>query len=174
MNKLLKIMDKILSVVLSALIAFLAIGVISTVFLRYFFGFSSGAFEEYLTMSFVITCFIGSALSVREKQHISISYFVDKLTGRRKTVSEIVVMVAIIVVSSVVLIYSIRWIMAVGSTISPVSGVKKGFYYIVVPFSSVLTIFYCVIDILGHFINIEPAVSGYFGDDRLPENEEAN
>lgn len=175
MNKILKIMDRILSVLLSAFVAFLAIGVISTVVMRYFFGLSFGAFEEYLTMSFVMTCFLGSALCIREKQHISITCFTDKLKNRKKLISDILVMVIVIIVQLVVLVYSIKWISAVGNTVSPASGVQKGVYYIVVPVSSILAIFYAIIDILSHFIKIEPAVSGYFNDDKLPQvNGEEN
>jgi TRAP-type C4-dicarboxylate transport system permease small subunit len=169
MDTFLKRLDKVISVILSCFVAFIALGVIATVVMRYFFGLSFGAFEEFLTMAFVMMVFLGSALCIREKQHISISFFADKLSPKRKLISDIVIMAGIIIVNLVVLVYSIKWIMAVGSSVSPASGVMKGVYYTIVPISAALTIFYCVIDILGHFIPIAPSDAGYFNDDELSE-----
>ena len=74
MNKVIQILDKTLSVILIILAAFLAVGVSVTIVLRYFFGISFAALEEFLTMSFIFITLFGSALAIREKQHIAITY----------------------------------------------------------------------------------------------------
>ncbi|MGD1818252.1 MAG: TRAP transporter small permease [Pleomorphochaeta sp.] len=169
MNKVLKIIDKIISFILSSLVAILAIGIILTVFLRYIFGISFNFFEEFLTNCFAAIIFIGSALAIREKQHIQISYFKDSFTPKRQEIVEIIIMSIIIIISAFIINYSIKWISMVGSTVSPASGIPMGIFYLMVPISFILTIFYCAIDILGHFIKIDPAISGYFDDADLPE-----
>lgn len=169
MNSILKKIDKVISVILSSLVAIIAIGIIATVFMRYLFGLSYNFVEEFLTICFASVIFMGSAICVREKQHISITYFVDKLPKKKKIISDIFVMVCIIAVSLIMFIYSIKWINAVGSTVSPSSGIRMGIFYSIVPISSLITIFYCVIDILSNFVYIKPAEAGYFDDAELME-----
>jgi len=172
MRKLLLGLDKTISVILSILVAYLAIGVLLTVFLRYLFGISYGWFEESLTTGFIFITFLGAALSVREHQHIAITYFLDRSTGRKHLILQVLVELIIIVVSLVITIYSIKWIRAVGNTISPASGVMKGVYYSMVTISSLLTILYCILEIVGYFIPIPPCEMGYQNDGVLPEEEQ--
>lgn len=174
MNRLLHILDKIISIILIALVGFLAVGVMVTVILRYFFGVSFSTLEEFLTMAFIFTTLFGSALAIREKQHISIAFLADKFAGdskTRKTISVIVVNVSIIFVSLVMVNYSIKWISQVGHLISSNSHLPMAIYYVFVPITFALTIFYCIVDILSRFISLEDAVGGYATDDVLPEEE---
>ena len=85
MNKAIKILDRIISTILIVLVAFLAVGVTVTIVLRYFFGISFAALEEFLTMSFIFITLFGSAIAVREKQHISIAFLADKIVGKSRT-----------------------------------------------------------------------------------------
>jgi TRAP-type C4-dicarboxylate transport system permease small subunit len=151
-------------------VAILAFGIIISVCLRYLFGLSFGSVEELMTIAFAALIFLGSALCIREKQHIGISILKDSFSAKTKTIINVIIMVIVIIVSSVIINYSINWIEVVGATVSPASGIKTGIYYLVVPFSFSLTIFYCVVDILGNFIRILPAESGYFDDSELPED----
>lgn len=169
MNKFLQKLDRILSVISIIMVGLIASGVIISVFLRYFFSLSYGWVEEFLTMLFVAITFMCSALCIREKQHINISYFTDKYDGVMKTISDIFIQVCMIAVSVFLLIFSSKWIYAVGSTISPNSGIPFGYFYSIVPISAILSIFYSCIDILSHFIHIEDAKTGYFDDDAIPE-----
>ena len=169
MNKFLKLFDKTLSVISIVMVALLTAGVIITVFLRYFFSLSYGWVEELLTMLFVSINFLCAAVCIREKQHISISFFTEKYTGIKKTISELFIQVCIIVVSVFLCIYSIRWIGSVGSTVSPSSGIPFGIFYAIVPISSLISIFYCFINILSQFVPIEEAQTGYFNEDVLPQ-----
>lgn len=174
MNSFLKVLDKIISWILIALVAFLAIGITVTIVLRYFFGISFSTLEEFLTMSFIFTTLFGSALAIREHQHISISFLSDSFAAKSKTrkiVSTILIDVSIIFVSVMMTIYSIQWIMAVGGLLSPNSHLPMGTYYVFFPITFVLTAIYTLFDIIGLFVPITEADSGYFTDDVLPGEE---
>ena len=111
MNKAVKFLDKVISTILIVLVAFLAVGVSVTIVLRYFFGISFAALEEFLTMSFIFITLFGSAIAIREKQHISISFLADKIVGnspKRKRISTILIDVAIIFCCAVMVAYSCR------------------------------------------------------------------
>ncbi len=172
MNKAIKILDRILSAILIVLAGFLAVGVTVTVVLRYFFGISFATLEEFLTMSFIFITLFGSALAIREKQHISIAFLADRFAGKsrvRKRISVILVDVSIIFVCTVVFIKSVEWIRQVGHLLSQNSHLPMSTFYIVVPVTFGLTVLYAVVDILGLFVKIENADSGYSTDDKLPE-----
>ena len=81
MNTILKYLDKAMSFILIVLVAFLAIGVSVTVVLRYFFGLSFSTLEELLTMAFIFTTLFGSALAIREKQHMEKVLIMGKTSG---------------------------------------------------------------------------------------------
>ncbi len=172
MNKALKILDKIISVILILLVAFLAVGVSVTIVLRYFFGLSFAALEEFLTMSFIFITLFGSALAIREKQHISISFLVERLVKDKpalQKISTILIDASIMIVSGFMLVYSCRWISKVGDVLSQNSHLPMKVYYIFMPITFGLTILYVIVDILGLFVKVDAPDGGYATDDKLPE-----
>ena len=174
MNKAIKILDRTLSVILIILAAFLAVGVSVTIVLRYFFGISFAALEEFLTMSFIFITLFGSALAIREKQHIAISFLADRFAGKSKTrkiISAVLVDLSMLFVCGFVFVYSCRWIGQVGHLLSQNSHLPMGVFYVFVPITFGLSILYILIDLLGLFVRIEPADSGYSTDDVLPEEK---
>ena len=174
LNKTIRILDKIISWILIALVAFLAVGVTVTIVLRYFFGISFAALEEFLTMSFIFITLFGSAIAVREKQHISISFLADKIAGKNRTgkiVMTLLVDLSILFVSAIMVIYSSRWIAQVGHLLSQNSHLPMKVFYIFVPITFCLTIVYVIVDILGLFIRIDEPDGGYSTDDQLPEEQ---
>ncbi len=174
MNKAIKLLDKVISFILILLVAFLAVGVSVTIVLRYFFGISFAALEEFLTMSFIFITLFGSALAIREKQHISISFLADKIVGNsrpKKIISTLLIDASIIYVSVFMVIYSCRWIAQVGHLLSQNSHLPMKVFYIFMPITFALTIVYTIVDILGLFIKIDEPEGGYSTDDKLPEDE---
>lgn len=174
MNKALKILDRTVSAILMALVAFLAVGVTVTIVLRYFFGISFAALEEFLTMSFIFITLFGSSIAIREKQHISISFLADKIVGKsrvRKIVSTLLIDLSILFVCSVLLVYSCQWIAKVGHLLSQNSHLPMKVFYIFMPITFGLTILYTLVDILGLFVKIGEPEGGYSTDDKLPEEQ---
>lgn len=174
MNKAIKLLDKAISIILIVLVAFLAVGVSVTIVLRYFFGISFAALEEFLTMSFIFITLFGSALAIREKQHIAITFLADRLIGdspKKRRVGTILVDSSIIVCCSVLFVYSCRWIAQVGHLLSQNSHLPMKVFYIFMPITFCLTILYALIDILGLFVQIDPPHEGYSTDDKLPEEQ---
>lgn len=169
MNSFIKSIDKILSLVSILMVGLLAFGVILAVFLRYFFSLSYGWFEEFLTMLFVSINFLGAAICIREKQHIAITILIDSFPKKIRIAFTIGIQLVLIAVSVFLTIYSSRWIASVGSTPSPSSGIPFGYFYAIVPISSVISIFYAVINILSTFVPIQDAETGYFSDADLLE-----
>ena len=64
--------------------------------------------------------------------------------------------------------YSCRWIAQVGHLLSQNSHLPMKVFYVFMPITFCLTIIYCIIDILGLYLPIDPADEGYSTDDKLP------
>ncbi len=159
LNKVLRWIDISHKVVLTLLVGILAAGVSLTVALRYIFGLSAAWAEELLTMVFIATTFIGASLDLREKEHIAMSALADSLPTRPRRFASITVMVVIIVLSVFVIAYSTRWISIVGGVPSVATGIKYGWFYLLMPLTFALTAFYAVVNILAEFMNIDPPVT---------------
>lgn len=169
--KAIRFLDKALSAVISALAGVMAVGVILTVVLRYVFHLSFNWFEELLTNSFVLMVFLGAALSVRENQHININILFHNWTGKKKLFIDIFDLAVMALVNVFMCIYSIKWIMAIGNTISPASGIPVGVWYVAVPIAAACGVLYCILGIVGFFVPVEPAETGYLDDDELGGEE---
>ncbi len=174
MNKAIKVLDKVISVILMALVAFLAVGITFTIVMRYFFSISYAWLEEFLTMSFIFITLFGAALAVREKQHIAITILADKICGKNESLKKvfgILVDAVILFVCFYMTMYSIKWINQVGHLLSQNSHLPMKVFYIAVPITFVITGIYTVIDILGRFVKIDEPDGGYSTDDELPEEK---
>ncbi|MBI9094250.1 MAG: TRAP transporter small permease [Sphaerochaeta sp.] len=167
MNKFILVVDNVLSILGKALVAVLACGVIISVILRYVFSIAFVSSEELLTMVFVATTFFGAALGLRENEHIAVNNFTAMMSDKLKRLCSILVQVFIIIVSAVMIYYSIRMIQKVGGVPSPATGIARGFYYSLMPISFVITIFYAVVNILKLYIHIDEPVKGYKEDFEL-------
>ena len=164
MNNLVRTVDTLLSLLGKVLVGVLASGVIVSVLLRYVFSIAFVWSEELLTMIFVATTFFGAALGLREREHITISYFVDKTSSRVKKWVTLFTYAIIIGVAVFVFIYSIRMIQKVGGVPSPATGIVRGVYYSMIPITFTFTIFYAVVGIIGQFRPIVDPEKGYKDD----------
>jgi TRAP-type C4-dicarboxylate transport system permease small subunit len=167
MNKFILGVDKTLSILGKALVAVLASGVIISVILRYVFSIAFVSSEELLTMVFVATTFFGAALGLRENEHIAVNNFTAMMSDKLKRLCSILAEVFIIIVSAVMIYYSIRMMQKVGRVPSPATGIARGFYYSMMPISFVITIFYAVVKILKLYMHIDEPVKGYKDDFEL-------
>ena len=177
LNKSIKVVDKILSILCLLLGSLLFLGVVVTVILRYFFGVAFVTSEAAITFTFIATTYLGIALGIREKDHIDIPFFYEKFGPKTRLVLDILINLIIIAIMYIVYKYSIKWIHVVGNTNNPSLHIKMKYFYYMVPVSSVVSIFYAVVDILSKFVYIEEPDCGYdkaeYDEDACREAEEA-
>jgi TRAP-type C4-dicarboxylate transport system permease small subunit len=171
LNPVLAVMDRVLAVFLTILVGLMASGVMVSVFLRYVFNIAFAWSEELLTVVFIATSFFGAALGIREKEHISINFF-EKSSLKLKKMINTIAMAAVIAVAIVVFIKSLEWIQRVGGVPSPATGIPSGTFYLFVPISFAITIFYSLADILGYFIPLRgPATKSEYVEYSAVQNQ---
>ncbi|OHD77404.1 MAG: hypothetical protein A3J97_16215 [Spirochaetes bacterium RIFOXYC1_FULL_54_7] len=169
MNALIKLVDRLMALWCILLMAVLTLGVIVSVFFRYALNISFVQSEEAITLIFIATSYFGMALGIRENDHIAISYFSDKLPGRLRKAVQVFVMLVIIGVNWIVFKYSLEWIERVGAVPSPALQMPWGWFYAMVPLTSVIVVFYALVNIAALFLPVLPAHRGYAADDEVED-----
>lgn len=167
MKKLILVIDRVLSYLGIGLTALLAGGVIVSVILRYVFSIAFVWSEELLTMVFVATTFFGAALGLREQEHIAVTNFVSIMPGKAKKFCIVCGQLFILLVSITMIYYSFRMIQKVGKVPSPATGIRRGYYYAIMPISFICTSFYAFVNILKEFIDLPDPQKGYKEDFEL-------
>ena len=170
MNALIKLVDRVMAIWCILLVAVLTLGVIVSVILRYVFNISFVQSEEAITLVFIATSYFGMALGIRENDHIAITYFSERLPGGLRKAVQVFVMLVIIGTNLIIFKYSQVWIQRVGAIPSPALQLPWGWFYSMVPVSSVIVIFYALVNIAALFFPVVPAHRGYAADDEV-END---
>lgn len=123
----------------------IAVIVMVTVILRYFFSISFIWVEEFVTYAFIFSTFLGLGICIIKNEHIAVDYLFDKLTGKKKLFVSMFNNIVVMIVLSVILANSFNWIDAVGNQISDGLRVQMGHVYIIMPASMVLALICSVI-----------------------------
>ena len=144
-----KVLNQLLSGACAALLAFMSALTCYQVFMRYVVRRPSTMSEDILSYSFVWLSLLATALVFGERDHMSLTFFVDKMSsGMRKAVavfSELLVLA----VSLLVFVFGGKGFMDVGAIqVSPTLNITMDIIYSILPVSGVLICLYSMINIV--------------------------
>ena len=142
------LLTRALDTVIASFFAVILLITILQVILRYVFNESIIGGNELMEGLFIYTTAIGAAVAVRRRQHISISYLVERLPAILQRLDDIAVHALIAFLNGVMIFYSIRWITKVGGNESPVMRVPEWIFQISIPIGCGLVIVYCLVMII--------------------------
>jgi TRAP-type C4-dicarboxylate transport system permease small subunit len=114
------------------------------VILRYGFNEAIIGGSELMEYLFIYTTAIGAAAALARREHIKITWFVDKLGPAYQRVAAIAGFLLIGFINAVMIRYSIPWIRSVGGFESPVLRLPNRSVQLIIPIGSGLVILYCV------------------------------
>ncbi len=161
MYKTLMATERVLTKIVEAILAILFIAIFIMVFyqvvLRYVFSSSIFGTAEMFTMFFTYASALGSAVMVRNREHIKISVFIDTLPITWKKAILTIDYVLIAVFSFFIVQQSIPWLFSIRTFRSPVTGVSRAVESITIPIGFALIILYCLVNILSLYLNPEEA-----------------
>jgi len=144
--------EKLLSRILVGFIALclfsIVLLVMTLVILRYGFNSTIIGANEFVVILFIYTSAIGAAVVIGQKEHIAISYFVDKLPPRIKRIVEVFNYMMIACLNGVMIWYGIRWINITGHYLTAVLRIQQLYAQIIVPVGCSLAIAYCLYHII--------------------------
>ena len=150
MLSLKKKLDKAIEVFIMILLAFMVIVAIWQVSSRYVFNSPSTISEELLRYCLIWLAMIGSAYMFGLREHMSITFFVEKFGEEVVRKLSILSEVIIVVFSLFVLVYGgVNRTLLTMKQVSAALGISMGYVYLVLPLSGILMIFYGVLNILN-------------------------
>ncbi|MEY8337660.1 TRAP transporter small permease [Lachnospiraceae bacterium 62-35] len=144
-----QILNKSLSAACAILLAFMSMLTCYQVFMRYVIRRPSTMSEDILSYSFVWLSLLATALVFGERDHMNLTFFVDKMgSGMRKGMavfSEFLVLA----VSLLVFVFGGKGFMDVGAIqVSPTLNITMDIIYSILPISGVLICLYSMINIV--------------------------
>jgi TRAP-type C4-dicarboxylate transport system permease small subunit len=143
-----KICTRLLEIIISFCFFCIISIVLTLVILRYGFNTTIVGANELVVILFIYTSALGAAVVIGKKEHISITYFVDKLPISFRKIVGIVSFLSIAFLNGVIIWYSIFWIKITGSYLTAVLRIQQAFAQIIVPIGCGLAILYCIYHII--------------------------
>ena len=148
LHQLRKGIDKVLGTVCIVLFAIMVIVGTYQIVTRFVFNSPSTVSEELLTYTFAWMAMFATAYVFGNRDHMKMTFVVDKLSPEKRKILDIVIEVLIIVFAAAVLIYGGFTIMDLTMTQKTASlGVSMGVIYSVMPVSGILIAVYGVLNI---------------------------
>ncbi|MBC8401055.1 MAG: TRAP transporter small permease [Candidatus Marinimicrobia bacterium] len=142
------IFTRLMEFIISFLFFNIIMMVITLVVLRYGFNTTIVGGNELVVILFIYTSAIGAAVIVGKKEHIAITYFVDKLSPFPKKLVDIFNLLMIVLLNGAMIVYSIPWISKTGNYLTAVLGIPQIFSQIIVPIGCGMAILYCLYHIV--------------------------
>lgn len=150
MTKIYNTINRIIEFCLVFIFALLVIDVLWQVFSRYVLGQSYSFTEEFARFALIWLAILGAAYLNGKREHLSMDYLVQKLTGKRlkkrKQSIEILMFIfalVVMVIGGGNLVYTTLYL----GQLSPAMHISLGYVYAIVPISGLLIMFYSVYNI---------------------------
>ena len=149
LRKVRKGMDALVSGICVFLFAVMVIVGTYQIVTRFVFNNPSTISEELLTYTFAWMAMFASALVFGKRDHMRMSFLVDKIPAPQRKVLEIIIEVLVVAFAVIVLIYGGFTIMGLTMTQKTASlGIMMGVVYAVVPICGILIAIYGVLNIV--------------------------
>jgi len=122
--------------------------IITLVILRYGFNTTILGGNEFVVILFIYTSALGAAVIVGKREHIAITWFIDKLPATPRKVVDTINFLSIAFINAVMIFLSIHWINTTGNYPTAVLRIPQLYAQIIVPIGCGVTALYCLYQIL--------------------------
>ncbi|WP_246208636.1 TRAP transporter small permease [Anaerotalea alkaliphila] len=142
-------LNRLLSYLVSLLFLTMTFLVLWQVFTRYVLGNPSMFTEELVLIILVWTAYLGAAYAFGKREHMSLVFLKERMTGTRRKIVMVVIDASIIAFSLLILIYGGYMISeSVFAVKTPILGFSRGMIYIATTVSGVIITLLQVINIV--------------------------
>ncbi len=138
---LIKTLEFIFSICLLSMFAL----IVTQVILRYCFNWSIGGANELATILFAYTSAFGVAVAIARREHMSISWFVMRLSPGPRKIIDGVGLFLLAALNVTIFCYSIKWIGTTGSGMISVLQVPRWTSQIAIPIGTGASALFCFI-----------------------------
>ena len=148
MNQIEAVVTRILETVVTVFFGVIIVLTILLVVMRYVFNSSIIGGNELMEYLFIYTTAIGAAVAVGRREHISITYFLEKLPEKLQVGVDVLGLLLVAGINILIAVLSNRWIAKVGSSESPVMRIPMWTIEISVPIGCLFAALYCLFVII--------------------------
>lgn len=152
MNKFRNILNKVIEVICTTLLAFMVVLGTWQIITRYILNNPSTVSEDLLIYSFVWMSLLGSAYVFGKKDHMTMVFFRQKLESKSpkvKIILNVITELLVMIFSAFVLVLGgFQISMLAMGQISPALGISMGYIYLSLPLSGVITIIYNILNLM--------------------------
>ncbi len=142
-------MNRILSMACAVILAFMSVLTCYQVFMRYVIHRPSTMSEDILSYSFVWVSLLATALVFGERDHMSLSFFVEKMNLTMQKTIAVFSEFLVLMVAIFVFVFGGKGFMKVGAIqTSPTLGVTMDLIYSIMPVCGILIGIYSLINIV--------------------------
>lgn len=141
-------------------LALLAVLVIFTVIMRYFFSKSWKELSEFNVTLFAFTTFWGMGINVIKNEHVVIDILYNTFKPGLKKVVNIINMIIMLIVDLVFTVQGFKYVEMAGKQISMGMEIPMKYMYGIMPISGVLCAICIVAKLIECFGPVEPAIEG--------------
>ncbi len=142
------LLTRALGFVLAMFLLAIATIVVTLVVLRYLFNSSITGANEIITVLFVYTTAIGSAVAVGKGEHIAIRIAVERLPDHLQKIPHAMDLLLVALINGIALGYGVVWIRATGSFLMPSTGLPRIVAQLSIPVGCGLAVLYCGLQLL--------------------------
>jgi len=150
-------LDRLMRIVCATLMGAMTLAVILSVFFRYVLSMTTAWSEELITMLFIATSFLGTAMVTKDDEHINIDFLIKAMSPRRAAVMHIVISLIVIAVQVIVINASTKWIAVNGNQKTPGLELPYRWFYSLLPMSAILV---CLYEIGKIYRRVKTIVAG--------------
>jgi TRAP-type C4-dicarboxylate transport system permease small subunit len=122
------------------------------VFTRYILNYVPSWSEEVPRYLLVWISFLGAALAVKYKEHISLDFFFNMMPIRARQVGHIILNVLIAIVGVIMFVFGIGMVEQFGDDLMESIWVKNFWFYIALPISGGLMVLYVIQDTMKRIL----------------------
>ncbi|PHV70003.1 C4-dicarboxylate ABC transporter permease [Sporanaerobium hydrogeniformans] len=149
MQTIRNILDKGLGAICAILFVFMTVVGTYQIVTRYVFNSPSTVSEELLTYSFTWMAILAAALVFGIRDHMRMSFFADKFTGKKAIYLSLFSEVLVFIFSAVVLVYGgINITRLTLTQVTASLGIPMGYVYMVVPIAGIIILIYNVLNMM--------------------------
>ena len=147
-----KILDRIVGAICSLILGSMVLVLAWQVFSRYALNAPSTYSEEILRYGMIWSSLLGAAFACGRQSHMAIYLLRDMMSGRLRTMLNLLTPVAFILFSGAVLIAGgLRAVDVAQSQTSPVMQIPMVWVYVAMPVSGALIVIYSVMELIDTF-----------------------
>lgn len=137
-------LERFLRIIVIIMLAVMVVTVISQIFYRYFLGNPITWSEEVTRYLFIYVTFLGAAIGIRKKIHVTIDIVADLLKGAPKKILEKVVEFIMMIFLAVIVYLGTELAISTLGQKSPALGIPIGLAYLAIPIGALLAIIFLI------------------------------